>query len=517
MMLLNLFHKSESDAKKNSDINSLLDIGSNHNYDNNSPVNGDGVDYVSRNFARIVEELSEEKNRCSYDGSAKEDVDPVTGIPMYKIDIGLGNFDSSCNELSVSNKNDTLSNFACNGRILLIKFKRKNTKNIMPLSEVSNYIRINNNGEIVFLQKVDPETIYKIAKSLNNEFYFIVNSLDNVVPLSPVQALSIFKKKQNFKLNSRQHVENVFDAEGNVQKENDLCSKFHDWFGKNVRHPHPYAYSDMVITERVKNYSFVKKRTDGSTYVVKSQFSNELTDKNITMGNIDVLKGFAIKCKDAFLNASLKKEGRILAMPCPLYSKNHMLSLVIAFKPNGEINATIVNANGDKNAKQKYAIHLCKIFQLAFEKYAPHVGSRVNYFFHENRSQFGGTCMTHADCITRQLAKDPEFERDGHDLHPIKILEKAYIRGVATSIYQHAKKQGAFSAKNKNIVKNIKKKQISVKNNKNNVNDARKNKTSDGNSISKRQNIKNLINTDKFSRDRFKQQLHVCNKNVDNF
>lgn len=497
MMLLNLFHKSENDVKENSNVDSLFDINNYYNNHNNSSVNNDGGDYVSRNFTRIVKELSEEKKRCSEDGSAGENIDPVTGLPMYKMNIGLKNFDSSCNELIVQNKNDTLGNFAYNGRILLMKFKRKNTKNIMPLSEVAKYVRINDNGKIVFLRKVDPETIYKIAKSLNSEFYFIVNQLDNVVPLSPMQALLIFKKKQNFKLNSKQHVENVFDANDNVVKGNDLCSKFHDWFGKNVRHAHPYAYSDMVITERVKNYSFVKKRADGSSYVVKSQFSNELTNKNITMRNINVLKGFAMKCKDAFLDASLKKEGRILAMPCPLYSKNHMLSLVIAFKPNGEINATIVNANGDGNAKQKYAIHLCKIFQLAFEKYAPHVGSRVNYFFHENRSQFGGTCMTHADCITRQLAKDPEFERDGHDLHPIKILEKAYMRGVAATICLDAKKQRAFLTRKKD------------ENTANAVKNQINNKNIDSSAC---QNIKNLINTDKFSRDRFKQQLYVHNE-----
>ena len=510
MMLLNLFHESEGDTKKNNNIASLFDVKNYYNNSNDSFANVDGDDYVSRNFARIVKELSDEKKKCSDNGSIEENIDSTTGIPMYKMDIGLKNFDSSCNELIIQNKNSTLGNFACNGRMLLIKFKRKNTQDVMPLSEVAKYVRINGDGKIVFLRKVDPETIYKIAKSLNNEFYFIVNSLDNVVPLSPVQALSIFKRKQNFKLNSKQHVENIFDAEGNVQKENDLCSKFHDWFGKSVRHSHPYAYSDMVITERVKNYSFVKKRKDGSSYIVKSQFSNELTNKNITMENINVLKDFVLKCKYAFSRASLYSEGRILAMPCPLYSKHHMLSLVIAFTPNGEINATIVNANGDRNAKKKYAIHLCKIFQLAFERYAPHIGSRVNYFFHENRSQFGGTCMTHADCITRQLAKDPDFERDGHDLHPIKILEKAYIRGFATTIYQPANVQRAFFAKDTNIVKNI---EVNTKKkDKNTIDDIEKKQTNHKNIDSSAcQNIKNSISTDKFLRDQFKQQLCPCN------
>ena len=52
--------------------------------------------------------------------------------------------------------------------------------------------------------------------------------------------------------------------------------------------------------------------------------------------------------------------------------------------------------------------------------------------------------MTHADCITKQLVKDSDFEYDGHDLHPIKIWEKAYIRGFATTLYQHARKQNKF-------------------------------------------------------------------------
>ena len=487
MSLLNLLYKSENERNKSEN---------------------ECEDFVSRNFARIVEELSDAKKKCSDDGCADGDIDQATGLQMHRMNVGLENFDSSCTELDISNKNDTLGNFACNGRVLLMKFKRKNIKNMMPISEIEKYIHISEEGKIVFLRRVKPETICKIAKSLNNEFYFIVNSLDNVIPLSPAQASAIFKKKQNFKLNSRQHVENVFNSAGKIQRAGDFRSKFHDWFGKNVRHPHPYAYSDMVITERVKNYRFIKKRPDGSHYIIKSQFSNELTGKNLTIENINSLKGFAEKCEKTFSSVSKNKEGHIFAMPCPLYSKKHMLSLVIAFKPNGEINATIVNANGDTNARQKYAVHLCKIFQLAFEKYAPNVSSRVNYFFHENNSQFGGTCMTHADCITKRLAKVPDFKYDGHDLHPIKILQKAYMRAVPVTMYQQAKDQGMFFAEDENVIKNIEKKRLDKRNidiNTDTINDLKKDKINDG---SKGNDIKNLINTSKFSRDRFRKLQH---------
>ncbi len=419
---------------KNYDINSLNDMHNDGFKREDFSLGGETI--ISHNFAVISEELKAAKNNNNFQ------IDKTTNFPMYNLNIGLRNFDFECCDLENVVDNKTLNRFALNGKLLLMKFKRKNRKDLMSIDEIRKYIDIKN-GNIVFLRKVDPEIIYKIAKSLNSEFYFIVNSQDNVIPMFPAQAELIFKKKQNFVINSNMHIGGIFDRNFNKQRFNNLQSAFYDWFCNNVNHMHPYAYSDMVITEQIKKYSF-KKKENGNEFNVKTQFSNELTDKLISLSNIKQLRGFAQKCQKALFTAISRNEEHVFAMPFPLYSKNHMLSLVIVFRPNGVVNATIINANGYRDARHRYAIPIGNILQRVFEKYAPNVGKKINYFFHENRSQFDGTCMTHADCITKRLVKDRELNFDGKNLHPVKIWEKAYIRGFATTIYQHAKKQNAF-------------------------------------------------------------------------
>ena len=444
--LLSILHKNEQKMHSSDNYIDYEDSDEDYDLDREKLL-------VSKNFSRIVDELNSAKKHGNLGDKTETTIDPLTKVPMQQIDIGLKNFDVAGVRLDISKEEERFDNFAPNKKLLLIKFRRKNSKDIMSINEIKRYIKLNENGEVEFLRNVTPEIIYKITKSLNNEFYFIANYQDNVIPLSALQAEALFPKHRNFSLNSRMHVERIFDKEGNVQKPSQLHDMVHEWFGKNVRHMHPYAYSDMVITRQVKHYKFVKTGKSGRKLIIKTQFSNELTDKYISIGNIHKLKAFAKKCNTAFLKATNFGEEHVFALPFPLYSQHHMLSLVIAFKPDGKIKATIINANGRKDAKKRYAIPIGEILQRTFEKYAPNIAKNIDYFFHENNSQFGGTCMTHADCISRQLVKDPDFEYDGHELHPIKIWEKAYIRGYATTLYQHALRQGKFIPDDVSVVK----------------------------------------------------------------
>ena len=430
--LLSILHKNEAKIQNKN----VEDFSENEDTDRESML-------VSKNFDRIINELNQAKCKNSIEDNQKISVDPITKIPMEQIDIGLKNFDFAGTNVEISPDTKTFDDFAPNKKMLLLKFKRKNDKNIMSMQEIRKYIDIRD-GEVVFIQKVTPEIIYKIAKSLNQEFYFIANHQDNVIPLSKWQAEEIFAKRNKITLNEKMHIENIVNEKGDIQKPIDIQSAFQSWFGKKVRHMHPYAYSDMVITQQIKHHEFIKKGSNGRNLIVKTQFSNELTDKYISLNRTSELEEFAYKCREAFHKATTFGEEHIFALPFPLYSKNHMLSLVIAFRPDGKIKATIINANGRKDAKERYAVPIGNILQKTFERYAPNVAKNIEYFFHENNSQFGGTCMTHADCITKQLVKDPDFEYDGRELHPIKIWEKAYIRGFATTLYQHARKQNKF-------------------------------------------------------------------------
>ncbi len=447
------------------DINNLNNMHTDNNY--NDIFLGDET-LVSYNFALINDELKMAKSKGN--GS----LDETSGVSMYQMDIGLKNFTFECTNIN-NDTNKTLHNFSPRNQLLLMKFTRNNSKDLMSMDEIKQYIDIKD-CNIVFLQKVDSEMIYKITKSLNNEFYFIVNSQDNVIPLLPYQAESIFKRGQDFSLNSNMHIGYISDDKNNKQKSNAFQVAFYNWFCRNVHHMHPYAYSDMVIDKEVKNYSF-KKIENGHEITVKTQFSNELTDKAISLNTVGQLKDFALKCHKARFSALNNNEEYVFAMPFPLYSKNHMLSLVLVFKPDGKVNATIINANGYKDAKYRYAIPIGSILQKVFERFSPDIGENINYFFHENSSQYDGTCMTHADYITKRLVKDRNIEFDGSGVHPIKIWEKAYIRGFATTLYQHAKEQKAFIQNQEKI------------------------KYLTSSCIDKNCDVNYKINTDKFSRD----------------
>ena len=449
-LLLDILHKNQN---KWNDESAVFEPFSFDLQDENND-NDDRENFlVNNNFHKMTKEIQQSAMQNDNQQNPKTQKCPTTNLPMQRVDIGLKNFNVEGVNLTIQNDNSVFDNFAPNKKVLLVKFKRKNNEEMMSIDEIKKYVDIKN-GNLVFLRKVSPEIIYKIAKSLNDEFFFAVNSQDNIIPFSAEQAREVFANKKGFSLNSNLHINCIKDSDGNVIKPKTIKSIFHDWFGKNVRHMHPYAYSDMVITKQVKHYKFVKKGSNGRNLIVKTQFSNELTGKRLSISNIHKLKKFITKCRTAYQKATTLGEEHVFALPFPLYDKQHMLSLVIAFKPNGEVNATIINANGRKDAKDRYAIPIGEILQKAFEEYAPHMANKVKYFFHENKSQFGGTCMTHADCITRQIAKDEDFEKDGHDIHPVKIWEKAYMRGFATTLFQHAKKQGMFIPDDVSVVKN---------------------------------------------------------------
>ena len=393
----------------------------------------------SEKFNQLKQEYNQENNI-----DKKQIIDNNTNLQMKNFNIGLKNFDVYATMVNC----EQLKNISYNKDLFLLKFKRKNDKHIMSQKDLEEYVKINN-GEVKFLKAVTPEQICKIAKTLNNEFYFVANCYDNVIPMSKFQAQQIFAKNNNVVLNENLHIKKITSREaGQELKTNNLSDLFIHWFNNNVRHAHPYAYSDMVITEQVKHYKFLKKDKNGKYVNVKSQFSNELTNKYLTENNVYKLHDFVIKCQKMHNKARTLHEEHVFALPFPLYSKEHMLSVILCFKPNGKINITVVNANGLKKAKDEYAIPIGNIIQKAFEKYSTTLPAQTSYFFHENNSQYGGTCMTHADCITKQLVKDPEFEKDGHDLHPIKIWEKAYIRGFAVTLYQQALRQGKFISDN---------------------------------------------------------------------
>ena len=431
LSLLNIIHQNQRIQNKTFQNNK-------HNED---VVNDKKI--VSKNFFRILREI---KHSIKNNKNKQSQIlfDDITKTSMQKMNIGLKNFDVSGGLFTIDElKNYSLRDFASNDNVFLIKFKRKNTEKIMSKQEIDKYICVQN-GKIKFKKNVSPDIIYKIAKSLNDEFYFMVNSNDNVVPVSPQEAKMIFAKKKKIKLNSKMHIENIEDYNNCEKQNDDLKTAFHLWFGRNVKYMHPYGYLDMVISKQAKCYKFVKKGTGNRSLVVKTQFSNELADKKISMNHIFNLEKFVNKCRNCFHKSIKTGEEYVFALPFPLYQKHHMLSLVVAIKPNGVINATIINANGYKDAKDAYAIPIGKILQTAFEKYSPDISEKINYFFHENNSQIDETCMTHADCITKQLVKDPDFERDGHDLHPIKIWEKAYMRGFAVTLYKEAIKQKCF-------------------------------------------------------------------------
>ena len=462
--LADILHRNQEYWKNNTTINDTL---------SNDSITPENVE-LQTNFEELIKEFTyHSDNQCeneqmeSTDNNSADNqhiqekqkkteliIDPITGIRMQTSNIGLKNFHVSGVPITIADNKSMFDDFAPDKKIVLIKFQRNNNEKIMPIEEVKQYVTIRN-GKIVFLRPVNPDILYKITKALNNTFYFIVNSQDNIVPISPEQAHEIFVKKNNMHLNSNLHIAKITDREGNKIDPHTLQASFQDWFGKHAHHMHPYAYNDMVIPKQVKHFTWYKRDKNGRKIIVKTQFSNELTSINMSLNNIHLLRNFIEKCKLAFHKTMSTSEERVFTMPIPLYSKHHMLSLVIAFKPDGKINATIINANGRIDARDRYAIPLANILQKAFERYAPHIAAKINYFFHENHSQIGGTCMTHADVITKQLAKDPYFEKDGSGIHPIKIWEKAYIRGFATTIYHHAKRQGMFIPDDVNEVQNL--------------------------------------------------------------
>jgi len=187
LSLLNIIHRNQKIQNK---------MSYNDEY-NEDVVNNKKI--VSKNFFRILREI---KYSIKNNKNKQSQIlfDDTTKTSMQKMNIGLKNFNVSGGLFTVDElKNDSLKDFASNDNVFLIKFKRKNTEKIMSKQEIDKYIYIQN-GKIRFKTNVSPDIIYKIAKSLNDEFYFIVNSNDNVIPVSPQEAKMIFAKKKKLNL-----------------------------------------------------------------------------------------------------------------------------------------------------------------------------------------------------------------------------------------------------------------------------------------------------------------------------
>lgn len=419
----------------------------------NKTQNGENK-FASNNFIQISKELKNKQN-------IKENIyDDNTKLNLTYSDIGTKSYEVYATRLKLQQFNS----FTNGEEMLFIKFKKKYDEDAMPLTEVRKYVSLSN-GEITFIKPVTPEKIYQITKALNREFYFAVNQQDQVIPMSPWQAKQIVANKNHIKLNKNLHISKIYNKNNMelIPPMENLSDNYIQWFNKTINHHHPYAYADMVIPDQVKKYNFTKKGSDGRTIKVHSQFSNELTQKEFN--DIEDLRNFVAKVNLARLRAKRNMEEYVFAMPFPLYDQKHMLSIVVVVKPSGKINITIVNANRSPTAKKDYGDTIKRIIQKAFKHYAKNnkslkkIVKTVKYYFHENNSQYGPTCMTHADCITRQIAKDPDFEKDSHDIHPIKIWEKAYLRGFASNLYKKAKRQGKFIPDNIKKIENEKIKQ----------------------------------------------------------
>ena len=86
---------------------------------------------------------------------------------------------------------------------------RKNDEKLMTKDEIKEYISLKN-GNIIVKKKITPNILYKIAKSLNKEFYFIMLDNDNIIPVSKFNAEKIFKNGYQFKLNQNPTEEDIF-------------------------------------------------------------------------------------------------------------------------------------------------------------------------------------------------------------------------------------------------------------------------------------------------------------------
>lgn len=395
--------------------------------------------FIAQNYLNIVKaikdgmakqnkNINDSQNNQEETQETKKIIDKNTGKEMIEIDIGSKHFGVAISPVKIPQ----LENVLAGDKNFLFKFHRTDDKNIMSEDEIASYVQIKN-GELNFLRTITPQIAYRLTKSINKDFYLVVDEQGQIIPLSNLQAQEIIKNNAKASLGENLHISNFQHTKTN------LLDELQAWFGRNVPHPHPYAWSDMVITKQAKHYQFDMIEKNGKKTRVKTTWSNELTDIYLSKDNLGDLEHFAGRCKDAFKKATTKKEVQLFAMPIPLYSEQHMLSLVVAFKPNGEVNITIINANGMSDASKRYAGKIVEILDAMFEKYANHI--RPKYHFKENNSQIGGTCMTHADYITKKIAKDTTSTADGKNVNPIRIWEKAYIRGFATTMYQKAQMQ----------------------------------------------------------------------------
>ena len=446
-----------------------------YNDDFNDVEDSDYNQYINRNDDKNYEQDDIQINDRYYNNGIKEDIkgydneeynnynyndnkneleknfiDNNTGLEMTKIDIGTKQFNVS----ACISEMPQFKDFASNSEVLIVHFERKQNKDkLLDEKTLNQYISFDDDGNITILKPITSEMIYKIVNTLATDYYLIYTNDGKILPISCENMQNIMQNNCSFDITKNQHICNIKDKNGYKQEPQTLCGKIFETFSKNVDCPSPYAYGHMSIPERVINRSYYRNNSKGDKYKVHAQFSNELIATYPTISNIVQLKSFALKLKDANKIAKYGDDV-ILAVPFPLYERKHMLSLVCSFTKEGEINFTIINANGRKNAREIYGLEISNILQKMIEEYAPELlenKDKIKYFFYENKSQIGGTCMTHADVITRGIVKDKNNAFDGKNYNPIRILQKAQTRGIASFIYEKAKEQGKF-VKNDNKI-----------------------------------------------------------------
>ncbi|GEM_PF-6747886 len=382
-------------------------------------------------------------NNENFLGSKSRVKDENTGIPMFQIE-GVGkNYECFAGEEKDKN---ICSNRNYKG-FFLFHYKKKN--NIRKL-DVNKYFTIED-GNVKPKGKLSPEKIYEVAKKIYEDVYlfatFDERGNEVVVPMSKWVAEQVFKNGGKVELNKCNHVEKVFDKDGKEihAPEDDIGEKIQEYFNKNVTAEFPYAYTHMAIHNRVLNYRHNVKDKNGRQLVIISQYTNELVGRYTPAKKKKRMTRLMKKIGKAVKKARrLKNRNYVFTGSYPLANEHHMVSFCIVIKQGSAV-VYMINSNGWKKTHDRYALPVKRDFQEYISKFIPELRGKVSYRYVNQSAQRGGTCMTHADYITRHLAKDPKCRFDGTGVHPMKICLLAMQRGLAVDgLYRPTKKAGKF-------------------------------------------------------------------------
>ena len=382
-------------------------------------------------------------NSRDYLGSRDGKKDDTTGIPMFRVD-GVGkNYECFVGEEKEKN---VCSNRNYKGFVLFHYQKKKNIRKL----DIGKYFAVED-GEVKPKKALSPEKIYEVAKKIYEDAYLFVtfdsSRHEVLVPMSKWVAEQVFKNGGKVELNKYNHVAKVFDKDGKEIKapDDDIGAKIQEYFGKNVTADLPYAYTHMAIRNRVLNYRHNIRDRNGRNLVVISQYTNELVGRYTTAKKKKRMTRLMKKIGKAVQKVHrLKDRNYVFTGSYPLPNEQHMVSFCIVIK-RGHAIVYMINSNGWKKTHDRYALPVKRDFQAYIRKFIPELRGKVSYRYVNQSAQRGGTCMTHADYITRHLAKDPKVSFDGTGVHPMKICFLAMQRGLAVDgLYRPTKQAGKF-------------------------------------------------------------------------